>query len=193
MFPDRAELTRDLQRLARGLSRGMDELLYEAEEGLGRLASARVLRNPSLLLERRHERLVAWQGRLARAATTRAEAERARILRLGALLERRSPGRRLAERESRARELGLRARHAVRRRIEGDAARLAGIAGKLDALSPLKILGRGYSITTSLEGGQAIKRADELAPGARVVTRLDVGSLVSTVDDVRPPEEPSSE
>lgn len=54
------------------------------------------------------------------------------------------------------------------------------ITGKLEMLSPLKILGRGYSITFTKEG-KILKDIKDVNIGDEIKTKLHCGSLVSTV------------
>ena len=60
------------------------------------------------------------------------------------------------------------------------------LTGKLSALSPLNILGRGYSITFKLPEEQVISKAGLLKAGARIKTRLAEGALISKVEKVSP-------
>ncbi len=50
------------------------------------------------------------------------------------------------------------------------------LAAKLDALSPLKVLARGYSLATD-DAGELIRNAAQVAAGDRVHLRLEKGSL----------------
>lgn len=56
-------------------------------------------------------------------------------------------------------------------------------AASLDALSPLKVLGRGYSITTD-ENGSAISFAEAVGVGDKLNVHLKSGALKCTVDEV---------
>ena len=56
-------------------------------------------------------------------------------------------------------------------------------AASLDALSPLKVLGRGYSITTD-ESGTAISSAESVKLGDKLNVSLSSGALKCTVDEV---------
>ena len=56
------------------------------------------------------------------------------------------------------------------------------LAGKLEVLSPLGILNRGYSITTRPVDGRILKDASSLKPGDCVKTRLGRGAFTSKVE-----------
>ena len=75
---------------------------------------------------------------------------------------------------------------ALSRRVERSRERLGRVAAHLDAVSPLAVLSRGYSITTREGVREALRGTDGVAAGDRLVTRLGRGSLVSEVVDVRP-------
>lgn len=54
------------------------------------------------------------------------------------------------------------------------------LSGRLDAMSPLKVLGRGYSIATRSDG-HALRRYDDVKKGDKVMLRLAVGTVVAKV------------
>lgn len=58
------------------------------------------------------------------------------------------------------------------------------LVGKLDSLSPVSILGRGYSITRKLPAGVIIKDARLLKKGDEVETKLGTGKFRSIVKNV---------
>jgi exodeoxyribonuclease VII large subunit len=59
--------------------------------------------------------------------------------------------------------------------------RLLGLAGRLEALSPLAVLGRGYSLTQRHTDGKVIRSAEEVSSGELIRTRLAAGELISQV------------
>jgi exodeoxyribonuclease VII large subunit len=61
------------------------------------------------------------------------------------------------------------------------AERLARAAGKLESLSPLAVLRRGYSICFALPERTVLKTAADVTPGAPVAVRLDQGELECVV------------
>lgn len=60
---------------------------------------------------------------------------------------------------------------------------LANLAGKLDSLSPLAVLERGYSIA-SRENGTILKECEQAAPGDPIRVRLHRGALKCRVTEV---------
>jgi exodeoxyribonuclease VII large subunit len=113
-------------------------------------------------------------------------------------LERVAKHRALAEPAQRLRRIGQdldqweeRALLALSRRVERSREKLARVAAHLDAVSPLAVLHRGYSISfldkRGVEGRSvALRGVGGVEPGDRLVTRLAAGSLVSEVVEVRP-------
>jgi exodeoxyribonuclease VII large subunit len=90
-------------------------------------------------------------------------------------------------------QAGPRARHqeellAARLKAVLEAAR-SGVrecAAALEALSPVAILARGYSITRRAEGGEILTDASKARPGERLLTRLAKGELRSRVEESNP-------
>ena len=122
--------------------------------------------------------------RLAAGLRGRALAAR---LRLDALANRRvfrrpldavhDEGRRLDEWNSRA----TRATGSLIRTAKN---RLAGITERLEALSPLAVLGRGYTLTQRLSDGKWITASSELEPDERVLTQFASGQTISRVEKI---------
>ena len=78
-----------------------------------------------------------------------------------------------------AQRLDFAGKHTMEMRRE----RLLGLANRLEGISPLKVLGRGYSVTTTINDAP-IKSSDELELGAKVKTRLSRGSIISSVVEI---------
>ena len=72
----------------------------------------------------------------------------------------------------------------LERSVAGRRERLARLAAGLDAMSPLKVLGRGYSIALNGEG-RALRGASELAAGDKIRLLLARGEAECTVDSVK--------
>jgi exodeoxyribonuclease VII large subunit len=87
-----------------------------------------------------------------------------------------SPRDRLREQAQRCDDLFLRLERALRVRLEKRRSGVEHLAGKLDALSPLKVLERGYSIVREAnEKGRVIKSAQEIQSGQELQIRFHDG------------------
>ena len=62
--------------------------------------------------------------------------------------------------------------------------RLVGLTNRLDSVSPLRVLNRGYSITTNVEDDKPIKSVEALDRGKLLKTRLCEGVIVSSVVEI---------
>ena len=62
--------------------------------------------------------------------------------------------------------------------------RLAALAARLDSLSPLNVLGRGYSLTRRAGDPAVLTSARQVKTGDRLVTHLQQGRIVSRVEAV---------
>jgi exodeoxyribonuclease VII large subunit len=90
----------------------------------------------------------------------------------------------LASARERLAGLAQRAQHAVLQGFLDRRRRLERLAASLEALSPLAVLGRGYSLTFHEDGKSLIRSATEVQAGQRILTRLADGQFGSLVDPV---------
>lgn len=94
----------------------------------------------------------------------------------------RSPDEIVHHQSRRLDELDARARQAIRGVIRSSEHRVAQASASLNALSPLQVLGRGYSVTFGSDG-EPIADASGVRVGDELRTRLSDGEIRSTVTD----------
>jgi exodeoxyribonuclease VII large subunit len=82
-----------------------------------------------------------------------------------------------------------RLQRAVLQQLEQRQLRLQAACGHLESLSPLNVLGRGYSLTRRESDRQVVRSAQHLQPGDRVVTVLQHGQFTSRVEKIALPAE----
>jgi exodeoxyribonuclease VII large subunit len=82
--------------------------------------------------------------------------------------------------------LAARAAGAVRRGLDERRNRLARLAAGLEALSPLGVLARGYSLTLRDGGATLVRSPGDVRPGDLIQTRLASGRIVSRVEETLP-------
>ncbi len=128
----------------------------------------------------------ALRARVAELGTRLLARQRARLeaarLRLGSLRKALvHPAERLRALASRVAQAQARMDAAQRRVLERRAAALGALAGKLDALSPLGVLGRGYALARRADDGRILRNAGDVREGDALRVDLARGSLVARV------------
>ena len=127
----------------------------------------------TLLVRERRRMSAALRHRLALAATRLDQVANSRSFRRP--LERAQ----LAAR--RIDDLEGRLTQAIQTRLSLAARSLESRAARLEALSPLAVLGRGYSLTRRADNGSVIRSVSAVRAGDRIVTRLVDGEIASQV------------
>jgi exodeoxyribonuclease VII large subunit len=122
------------------------------------------------------------EDRLHELLHSRLQAARQRLDELAQRRAFRLPLERVRDLERRLDDWDERLTRAVRQRVQQTQERAAALAARLETLSPLNVLGRGYSLTRN-EAGQLIRDAAQVQPGDRLVTLLHQGRLVSRVEE----------
>jgi exodeoxyribonuclease VII large subunit len=121
--------------------------------------------------------------RLGHAATARLAAARQRVDALTRRLERRNARALVAALRARTLAAGARLPDLIERRRLAAAGRLRTLAGRLDALSPLAVLGRGYALCWNADRTSIIRSAGALAEGDRIRVTLAEGEIGCRVED----------
>lgn len=125
------------------------------------------------------------QSRMMRSMQRRIQADRRYVRQLGQSPMLLRPKHHLDQRRQRLDELVsnlfLYQRHGIVPKRE----KLAGIVGKLQTLSPLGTLARGYSICQT-EAGQVLRQSRQVVAGDVVYVTLHEGSLVCLVEGRKP-------
>jgi len=121
-----------------------------------------------------HQLLRALRGRIAR----RERAYQALLLKL----ERLDVRRRFEVMRARLAAVDGRLLTGVGRRMHGADARFRATAARLDSLSPLAVLGRGYAVCWNADRSAIVRDAATVESGGKVHVKLERGELDCTVD-----------
>jgi exodeoxyribonuclease VII large subunit len=148
------------------------------------LVSRRVLTDPARPLRDHERRVDDAAARLRRAMAARLRDVTHRVERLAHGLHREGPVARLAGQRRQLEDLERRLRADGRRALERPRRRFASAAERLQSLSPLGVLARGYSLTR-LRDGEIVRHASQAPPGTRVTVTLDEGALHARVEDAK--------
>ena len=129
------------------------------------------------------EAIMSARARLDQAVDRGIRERRKRLEELGSRRVMRSPTGFIDQRRLELDSIRLRLDSAASARLNREKQRFSSLAAKLDALSPLKVLGRGYAIALDA-GGRAVKDAGQLTAGDRLSLRLSKGEADCLVESV---------
>jgi exodeoxyribonuclease VII large subunit len=127
--------------------------------------------------------LRADRQRLADTLNRQIDERRAGLESLNAGLRFYSPARRLQTESQRLDELSRRAARALAQRLALASAHLAGASRRLESLSPLAVLRRGYAVVTRIEDGKIVETAKQAPGGSDLRVRLAEGTLSVKVQE----------
>lgn len=181
--PDSEEVSGRLVALGRLLGGALLHARQGTAHRLALLARSRVLSDPRTLLAQPSQRVDMAADSLARALPARLALDCARLSAVSTAFARLGP--RLLVRH--AAECALATAGLERGSqllLERSRGAVASAAARLEDLSPLGILGRGYAVCYAEDGRTVIRSAKELAPGGHVRIRVHEGAAACTVDSV---------
>jgi exodeoxyribonuclease VII large subunit len=88
--------------------------------------------------------------------------------------------------EERLDEIATRLQRTMKQKQRQVGEALAAVSGRLETLSPLNVLRRGYSLTRTEGTEELVRDATQIRPGDRLLTTVASGAIVSRVEEVRP-------
>ncbi len=138
--------------------------------------------------------LAQWQRRLAGAVRSRLTAARTQLETLARSAVFRRPAELVRVKAQYLDELADAAARAIESCRRNAQLRLESAAARLESLSPLGVLARGYSLTQHGDDGRVVRDAASLRPGEVITTRFARGkasSRVETIEAESAPLEPS--
>ncbi|OUN00654.1 MAG: exodeoxyribonuclease VII large subunit [Paenibacillaceae bacterium ZCTH02-B3] len=188
--PHAGELQMRLVHLRQRMTKSVRLILGQARERWGHATRSPYFTQPHRVLLYRAERLDRLADRLRHRMEARRERARERLARLNIRLNAASPLERIAAARSRsdaaARALKLAVLAQLRYKRDAFAARLR----ELDALSPLKVMARGYGLVYDAEERTIIRSVGQVRPGDRVRVRLADGRMDCRVQSLEREEKP---
>jgi len=119
--------------------------------------------------------------RLVVAMWQEIEGHRARIEALREILRARSPQARVALARTREARARVAAETAIVRLVDRRRRLLSELAARLEALSPLSVLGRGYGLIRRVEDGRIVRRAADVMLDDELELRLAEGAIGARV------------
>nr|WP_264302137.1 exodeoxyribonuclease VII large subunit [Vibrio parahaemolyticus] len=162
------------------LASAMRYYLAQQKQQAAQLLHRLERQHPSYQLQRQSQQLDELDMRLRRAMQRFIDTRQQAVERKHHRLQLNSPVKHLAQQKSRLERIEHKLLDAMDRKLLTMRHQLAIAAEKLDTVSPLATLKRGYSITQT-EQGKVVTSADDVKTGDLLVTRLANGEIHSTV------------
>ncbi len=180
---DKRELKSAVEYLRNNLETKMKQILQSERTDLSHLL--KILVSPKKKIEDRFLRVDEFLGRLCKVAFWTCRRNRERCLHLGERVSLRNPIRKIDALRSSLSQAAKRLEQSFKYSIEIKRQKTRTVIGKLESLSPLSILGRGYSITRKIPSLEIVRDAGGVREGEMVEVTLHKGSLLCAVEKTR--------
>lgn len=173
-------VTERVERLHQRLRRAGLYQMLSAKQRLQQLSAEMVLRRAQDGVQRRAQRVDELAYRVESAALRRVRARRDELMQMEARLRRQHAALRLNEDVRRLQILRGRLMAARRVSLAAAGLRLQRASTQLEAMSPLRVLERGYALVYGPKG-RLLRSSDEVSEGESVMAQLHQGRLTATV------------
>lgn len=130
-----------------------------------------------------HDLLSTFQSRLATSTLNLVAEQKNNLSSFTAQLRYLSPVRRIQSERQRVDELARRAYSSLLHRLQLQSARVTGMQNRLEALSPLAVLARGYAVVTRRDDGSVISRVLQAKSGEPIQVRVSDGQFDAEIAD----------
>lgn len=125
------------------------------------------------------------KARLFQSLQTKLQLSKEKLTRIANSYAMKQPFDKLRRLQQRLDEFVQRLNINVTHTLKTEREKLAGIAGKLESLNPLSVLGRGYTITTRDENNKSLREVMDLNKGDKIKTKFFKGSVISAVLSIK--------
>ena len=164
------------------LDRATRYQLLQARQRLTRLPVSRAESPVSALLHRLEQRVDDFSFRLDAAIGGHLRQLQGHTAELAAAILRHDPRRELAQARERLAAFRTRLDSSLERTLQRSASHLNSLDARLNSLSPLAVLDRGYALVLDMQGA-VVRSIAQIATGDKITTRLADGAFISRVEN----------
>lgn len=125
--------------------------------------------------------LESYRNRLASATLSLLSEQRSVLSSLTAALRYASPDRKIQSERQRVDELSRSMYSSLIHRVQLQSAHVNGMKHRLEALSPLAVLARGYAVVTRKDDGSVVSRVAQAQAGQQISIRVSDGQLSAEI------------
>lgn len=183
--PSAAELAASLTQRKAMLQQSLLQRLKRERQRLTALQRSPVLLYPRRTVMQHSERLDRLEQQLHRSLKQRLRLSREQQAKMSHALLRFNPKEQLIHARKQVDVSTRQLTAAMQTKMKTSSAQLAATIRHLDALSPLKVMARGYSLVYDEQEKRLIKSVGEVSPGDQVNIKVNDGKLVCRVSEVK--------
>ncbi|MGS2716761.1 exodeoxyribonuclease VII large subunit [Eionea flava] len=180
--PDTTDIQQQLDHYQRQLERSYSQRISQEKNHL--LSLQKRLRHPGQAIRQQQQRLSHYEQQLRSNVQGTINKKSEQINYLTKRLAQQHPTKLLPAKSKQLEQLSQLLEKSAKRLIEHKRQRFTKQAVLLDAMSPLTVLARGYSITRNLSHDCIVKEHKQVTIGDTLSTRLHGGHVISTVTQV---------
>ncbi|WP_297929735.1 exodeoxyribonuclease VII large subunit [uncultured Aggregatibacter sp.] len=177
---NQTELLQQLQYRRQRLEIALDRLFAEKQQKLKQLSLRLHNQHPQAQLRIQQQLITQLSHRLQQSLRHRWQKKAENLTALSMRLYKNPLPLRLQQYEQQLAQLKVRLNSHMNLTLSLQQKQLAHLCGKLDSLSPLKVLARGYSITQNQQN-LTIRSMKDVNVGEQIKTRLPDGDIISQV------------
>jgi exodeoxyribonuclease VII large subunit len=166
-----------------GLRLGMNQLLRRRFQEVQEQAERLERHGPAQQVARLRTQLSDLRQQLFQVMCLRLRSEGERLGRSAAVLARHHPHNAIQLRAARLDAIADRLKRATDANVRRRGEHVDSLLAQLQALSPERVLKRGYSVTRAKKTGAIIRDSGQLKEGERIITRFHDGEVESVVED----------
>jgi exodeoxyribonuclease VII large subunit len=182
IIPDKNELLTRINRLDHSLAESLARLIDSYRYRIS--SHRRLLGDPTVLVDNFGLRLKSTVYDMVHILTAQLNNRSHDLQTAKTRLYEANPQRLLAGKRQNTAELYRLTCLLIRQRLEREKGKLRRYASLLDAVSPLAVLGRGYSVTMKKEGKEIVRDSRRLASGDDIEIILDQGMVAAKVTEI---------
>lgn len=186
------DLRQHMSHLSSRLKQAVRRNVAVQQERLLRTQQASVLRRPKQALEQRRERLSRFSERLASHSRSLVSRKDKRLSALTVRLKDHSPVHQMKLARTRLNSQQKELKVAMRAQAHKQQMQLTGMMRQLDALSPLKVMARGYSLVYDEQESKLIRKLDDVQLGDVIKVKVADGQIDAQVWSLKGRDEDES-
>jgi exodeoxyribonuclease VII large subunit len=181
VVPDLLELKKAIQTQVERLKRAQTVLLNKYQDRFHRVIERPVFQQPGARLEQYVQRLDYLTSDLHVSLEKNLTLHHRQLERLHHRLQLNRPHERLKQLREKVERLKHYSQLHILKQIKENQAKTAQLMHQLDALSPLKVMQRGYSLVYRHHQNELIKSVQQVQPGDLIRIRLADGQIMSQI------------